>query len=134
MDPKLLDDLVKEFFVDGQGLADSLLRLRLFPKICKQSIHQRNIRVIPAEEKVVGMPVSVGMHENGATRISVAPGAADLLVIPFHTARQCGVDHGSNVRLIDSHPECYGCYHDIELTGHEFFLDSLPPLGIQPGM
>src|SRR5260370_9890111 len=130
MDPKFLHDLVEEFFLNAQGLAEPILWFGFCPKIRKHSIHQRNIRVIPTEEKVMGMPVSVGMHENGATRISVAPGAADLLVIPFHTARQRGVNHSSNIRLIDSHAECYGCHHHIQLSGHESFLDSLPPLGI----
>jgi hypothetical protein len=41
---------------------------------------------------------------------------------------------GSDIRLVDSHPEGDGCHHDIELTGHESFLDSPPPLGVEPRM
>src|ERR1017187_2779081 len=80
------------------------------------------------------MPVPIGMHEDGATRISIAPGAADLLVIPFPAARQCGWNHGSNIRLIDTHPECNGCHHNIELSCHKFFLYPPPPFGVEPGM
>ena len=74
------------------------------------------------------------MHENGATRLPIASSSADLLVIPFHTARQGGVNHGSNVWLIDPHSERRGCHHDIQLARHEFFLHSPPPLSIQSCM
>jgi hypothetical protein len=80
------------------------------------------------------MTVSIRVHEDGATLPSVAPSAANLLVIPFQTARQGGVNQGSNIRLIDPHSERYGCHHDVKLARHEFFLHASSPLGIQPGM
>jgi hypothetical protein len=64
----------------------------------------------------MGMTVSIRVHKNGATLPSVAPGAPNLLVIPFQTAWQGSVNHGSN----------------IQLARHEFFLHSSSPLGIQP--
>src|ERR1035437_5580011 len=134
MNPKFLDDFVEEFFLDGQGSAEPFFWFGFCTKICKYSIHQRNIWIIPTEKEIVGMPVSVGMHEDGATRISVAPSAANLLVIPFKTARKRGVNHGSHIRLIDTHAECDGCYHDIQLSCHESFLNTSPPLGVQPTM
>ena len=103
-------------------------------KFCKQSIQKRNIRVISTEEEVMGVTVSIRVHEDSATLPSVAPSAANLLVIPFQTARQGGVNHGSNIRLIDPHSERYGCHHDVQLARHEFFLHSSSPLGIQPCM
>src|ERR1035437_3030580 len=105
MDPKFLHDLVEEFFLNAQTFAEPILGLRFCLEACKHSIHQRDIGVVSTEEKVVGMPVTIGMHENGATRVTVAAGATDLLVIPFHTARQRGVNHGSNIRLIDRSEE-----------------------------
>src|ERR1039457_5673533 len=80
------------------------------------------------------MPISIGLHENGATRISIAPGAPDLLVIAFYAARQRGVNHGSNIRLIYTHSKCNGCHHDIELSFHEFFLYPPPHFGVESGM
>src|ERR1700731_472974 len=134
MDPKLLDDFVEEFFLHRQGFAQRLLRLGLCTKGYKFSIQQWHGRVIPTEEEVMGMTVSIRVHQNGATRFSVAPSAADLLVIPFQTAWQGGVNHGSDIRLIDPHTERRGCHHDVQLARHEFFLHLPPSLGIQSGM
>jgi hypothetical protein len=74
------------------------------------------------------------VHENGSARLSVAASAANLLVITFQAARQCGVNHSSDVWLIDPHSECDGCHHDVQLAGHEFFLHSPPLLGVESGM
>src|ERR1700741_3571645 len=82
----------------------------------------------------MGVPVSIGLHENAATRISIAPGAADLLVIAFYAARQRGVNHSSNVRLIYTHSECNGCHHHIQLSCHKFFLYPPPHFGVESGM
>src|ERR1700733_14737392 len=82
----------------------------------------------------MGMTVSIRVHEDGTTLPSVAPSAANLLVIPFQAAWQGGVNYGSNIRLIDPHSERYGCHHDVQLARHEFFLHASSPLGIQPGM
>src|SRR5260370_883264 len=134
MDPKLLDDFVEEFFLHRQGFTQRLLRLGFCTKACKYSIQQWNSRVIPTEEEVMGMTVSIRVHQNGATRFSVAPSAADLLVIPFQTAWQGGVNHDSEIRLIDPHTERRGPHHASRLARHEFFLHLPPSLGIQSGM
>ena len=134
MGPKLLDDFVEEFFLHRQGFAQRLLRLGFCTKACKYSIQQWNGRVIPIEKEVMGVTVSIRVHQNGATCFPVAPSAADLLVIPFQTAWQGGVNHGSDIRLIDSHTERRGCHHDVQFARHEFFLHLPPALGIQSGM
>jgi len=82
----------------------------------------------------MGTPISIGMHENGSARFSVAASTANLLVIPFQAAGQRGVNHSSDVWLIDPHSECDGCHHDVLLSGHEFLLHSPPLLGVESGM
>ena len=61
------------------------------------------------------MPVRIGVHENGAARLSIASGAADLLVVAFQASRERGVDHCPDVRLIDAHAECRGGHHHVQL-------------------
>src|ERR1035437_10338889 len=103
-------------------------------KTCKHSIQERSIRIVSVEEEVVSMPVAIRMHQGCAARISISSGSAYLLVVPLKTARQRGVNHGANIRLVDTHPEGSRCNHDIQLSCHELFLDPTPPLGIQSGM
>ena len=53
---------------------------------------------------------------------AVAPGASDLLVIRFETARQVRMENEANVRFVDAHAESDGRHHHRVGFGHEAVL------------
>ena len=71
------------------------------------------------------------MHQHGPRRLTVAPRAANLLVVGLHAARQRQVQHGADVRFVDAHAEGNRGHHHIQLTGEEVGLDALTHLGRQ---
>lgn len=58
-------------------------------------------------------------------RETVSAGATDFLYVSFESAGHVVMDDGANVRLVDTHPECYGGDHDLNLSAHELFLHDL---------
>ena len=90
--------------------------------------------IIALEEEVVRVAIRVRVHQDRAAGISVAPGAADFLVIRFQAARQGRVDHGADVGFINSHTKRDGRDHDLEPALAE---NAPAPAGgarIQPGV
>jgi hypothetical protein len=59
-------------------------------------------------KKLVGAQIGVGIQQDGAGRLTIAPGPADFLVITLDAARQRGMNHGANIGLVDAHAKCDG--------------------------
>ena len=78
--------------------------------------------------------IRVGVHQDRAARPTVAPGAPDFLVVRFQAARQGGVNHGADIRLVDPHAERDRRHHHLNAAFQKFLLDSLAMHGIEPGV
>ena len=66
--------------------------------------------------------------------MTVTPGAANFLVIPFQTLWQIIVEYKPHIRFINAHTEGYRCHNDVDIIPNERFL-VFPALHIiQPGM
>ena len=67
------------------------------------------------DEAAVGRRV----EQHAAGGLSVAPGAAGLLVVALERGRQRPVPDRAHVRLVDAHPERGRRHHDAVVGGHE---------------
>ena len=73
----------------------------------------------------MGALVGVAVHQVGAAGRSVAPGAANLLVVAFEGRGQPGVNHGADVGLVDAHAEGDGGHDDLQFAGLKGGLHAL---------
>ena len=90
--------------------------------------------VVALEEEVVHLAVGEGVEEDGAGGLTVAAGAADLLVVGLDGAGESDVDDGADVGLVDAHAEGDGGDDDLEFAGVEVALDALADAGFEAGV
>ena len=93
-----------------------------------------NRRIVAVQKIVVCPLVGIAVHQIGAARSSVAPRAANLLVVAFQCRRQPGVNHRANVGLVDAHAEGDGGDDYFEFAGLKCGLHTLPRRRIKPRM
>ena len=77
------------------------------------------------EEELLRFAVGEAVEQDGARRLAVASGAADLLVVGLDGAGKRDVDDGADVGLVDAHAEGDGGDDDLELAGEEVALDAV---------
>jgi hypothetical protein len=86
------------------------------------------------EEELMGLAISIGVHQDGTAGSAVTPGASDLLVVSFQTAWKCGVDHGADVSLVDSHAKGNRRHDHLDLAPLKLLLDLPSAGGIDSGV
>ena len=98
----------------------------------EDSIQNRHVGIIALEEEIVGVAVGVGMHQQRAAGLAIAPGPPDFLVVTLNASRQCGVDDGADVGLVNPHAESDRGHDDFQLARQEILLHLLAALGVEP--
>ena len=78
--------------------------------------------------------VGVGVHQDRAAWLPIAPGSPDLLVIRLDASRQGGVNHRADIGLVDPHPERNRRHHHLDLSRKKLLLYPLAMLSFEPGV
>ena len=73
-------------------------------------------------------------EQHGVRRLAVAAGASRLLEVGFRGVRHIGMDHESDVRLVDSHSKGVGAHHHAGFAGFPVLLPFRPQDWSQPGV
>ena len=80
------------------------------------------------------LDVLVGVVAYADAFFAVAPGTAGLLIVAFDALGDVVVDNETNVGLVDTHAEGYGCHYHVGLFHKEGVLIVRAHLGVKPGM
>ena len=89
---------------------------------------------LPRNEEFPSLEV-LAAEEEPALRFQTVPSrATGLLLIVFDRLRHARVDHESDVRLVDPHPERDGRDDHLHLVANERVLVCVPRLVAHPGM
>ena len=91
-------------------------------------------RIVAIQKEVVCSLVGIAVHQVGAAHRSVAPRAANLLVVAFKRRRQPGVNHRADVGLVDAHAEGDGGHHHLQFSSLKCGMHSFPRRRIEPRM
>jgi len=75
-----------------------------------------------ADVPVVPVVVGAAVEQMADGGITVAPGAADLLVIRLDRGRQPDMHDPAHVLTVDPHPKGDGRHHDIDIAAGEAVL------------
>ena len=134
VDPQLLEGLVEQVGIHPHLAAQSGLFHRLGPQLREQRVQHGHVRVVALEEEIVRVAIRVGVHQNRAARLAVAPGSPNLLVVRLQAARQGGMDHGADIGFVDAHPKGDGRRNHLHLARHKSLPRPLAMLGVQARM
>src|SRR5437660_1624900 len=91
-----------------------------FRKNVFQNVGRRMTRI---DEEFRNPLIRVIEQQQTARRLSIAPGAADLLIICLDGIGDVGMNHKPHLATIDSHPESVRGYDDALGRLHESFLN-----------
>src|SRR5437870_3223935 len=78
--------------------------------------------------------VGPGVEQDAVALEAVAARAADLLVVALDRTGHLAVDHVTDVRLVDAHPEGDRRHHDVDLVAREGVLVPRPHVVLEPGV
>ena len=95
--PELFERLLKNIGGYAALLLYELAGLRFGVQAAVNLVKQFDVRVVSLEEKIVGVAVGIGVHQDGAAGFAIATCAPDLLVVGFNAAGQRGVDDGADI-------------------------------------
>ena len=83
---------------------------------------------------LVSAQICIGIQQDSAGGLTVAPGPTDFLVIALNAARQGGMNHGADVGLVDAHAKGDGGDDHLQAASAEQVLHPLSFLWVQTGV
>jgi len=102
---KFFDGLVEGLGIHLEALAEEVGHLVVVVEDGGDAGELGDGGIVALEEEVVHLAVGEGVEEEGAGRLTIASGAADLLVVLLDGAREGGVNDGADVGFVDAHAE-----------------------------
>lgn len=90
--------------------------------------------IAPFNKKFLHPGIGMIKKQVASRRLAIAPGAACLLIIRLYTPWHVEMHDKTNIRPIDSHPECVRRHHNIAPALHEFVLRLFALLVVHPAV
>src|SRR5882672_6797476 len=94
-------------------------------EFCENVFQNVGRRMTRIDEEFRNPLIRIIEQQQTTRRLSIAAGAADLLIIRLHGIGDVGMNYKPYLATIDSHPESVGCHDDALRRLHEPFLDGL---------